>query len=157
MVLSELDKAVEFITEDKLVNKRPRSSSFGSCFKDSFICHESLIRLQRNTKGLTPVSLICYAVFQQNAFLLKTLLRKHPFAVNGLSEDGISPLHVAVACGNQEILKLLVLDGNANINILDVNGLIPLQYAVKNGQFDTAQYLIEHGSHLFDIGDGKYI
>lgn len=78
MVLSELDKTVEFITEDKRVNMRPRSSSFGSCFKDSFICHESLIRLQQNTKGLTPSVTDMLRSVSTKCVFIENALKKTP-------------------------------------------------------------------------------
>jgi len=157
MLVGTKEKLIE--EDRKIFNKmksRPRSSSFGSCFKDSFICKESLLKLNNQSSPFTPVYLLCYAILQQDCALVTKLLHKYPGAVNTLTEDGLSPLHMAVLDGNVEILSMLLNENEANINIMDVNGKTALHYAVGNGYFDIAQYLIQHGSYLFDIRDGRF-
>ena len=102
---------------------------------------------------LTPVSLMCYAVSFNEVMLLGKLTRMYPYEVNKLSDNGISPLHLAAMSGNINTIKLLLVC-NARINVLDAYGKTPLEYAVYAGQFDAAKFLIRYGSDLTKVKDG---
>lgn len=109
---------------------------------------------QRNIKNtFSPCALLCYSVVSRDIELLTRLVAEYPFAVNDLTEQGVSPLHLAALDGNIDIMKVLI-SVNANINLLDNNGRSVLDYAVQSGQFDASQYLIGCGSDLTRVRDG---
>ena len=102
---------------------------------------------------LTPVSLLCYTVINKDETLLLKLLSQYANQVNELSEDGLSPLHLASMDGNTEIMGIL-LDHGAMLNLGDFKNRSSLEYAVLSGQFDAAQFLIENGCDTSLIRDG---
>ena len=109
-----------------------------------------------NTKKLsplTPVSLLCYTVINRDEVLLLKLLSQYASQVNELSEDGLSPLHLASMDGNTEIMRILLNHG-ALLDLGDFKNRNALEYAVLAGQFDAAQFLIENGCDTTLIRDG---
>ena len=113
-------------------------------------------RSSKNSKKLsplTPVSLLCYTVINRDETLLLKLLSQYANQVNELSEDGLSPLHLASMDGNTEIMGIL-LDHGAMLNLGDFKNRSSLEYAVLAGQFDAAQFLIENGCDTSLIRDG---
>ena len=102
---------------------------------------------------LTPVSLLCYAVLYNDEVLLRKLLQSYPCDINNLSDDGMSPLHLATLDGSINIMKILINNG-AKVDNIDYKGRSVLQYAVWGGQFDAAQLLIQHGCDSSLIIDG---
>lgn len=101
----------------------------------------------------SPCALMCYSVVARDTDMLNRLLTTYPLAVNELTENGVSALHLAALDGNIDMIKILI-NVNADINLLDSNGLSVLDYAVQSGQFDASQYLIECGSDLSRVRDG---
>merc|ERR1712128_411371 len=56
-----------------------------------------------------------------------------------------TPLHDAVCCGRQEIVKILVERG-AKVNELDYKNMTPLKLAVRYGQDDIEELLRSKGA-----------
>merc|ERR1712039_284472 len=56
-----------------------------------------------------------------------------------------TPLHDAVACGRQEIAKILIERG-ANINELDYKNVTPLKLAIRYGQEEIEAMLRSKGA-----------
>eukprot|EP00958_Prasinococcus_capsulatus_P013986 scaffold1456_cov392-Prasinococcus_capsulatus_cf.AAC.5 len=65
--------------------------------------------------------------------------------VDGVDEDGCTPLHLAVDSDAQECAKLL-LQAGANINAQDNAGMTPLHYAGTCGHEDLFRFLISSGA-----------
>ena len=133
-----------------------RSSSVGIKYKRCCSCdslNKKIEKQKRRLTPLTPASLICYAVIYRDNALLQKLIGTYPLGVNELSEEGVSPLHLAALDGNIEIMKIL-LDFKAKINILDIHGRTVLDYAVASGQFDAAQFLMQTGADTTKVKDG---
>lgn len=57
-------------------------------------------------------------------------------------KDGLSPLAVACANGNDSILQILLRKG-ANINIRNTTGMSPLLKACSNGKETSVKLLLE--------------
>ncbi|XP_015805814.3 B-cell lymphoma 3 protein homolog [Nothobranchius furzeri] len=58
--------------------------------------------------------------------------------------EGLSPLHLAVLHGHQDLAKML-LDAGADINAMDVkSGQSPLMHAVESNNADLVHFLIEN-------------
>ncbi len=87
------------------------------------------------------------AVYNDNAKLVKEILKKKDTDIDAKSKAGISPLHIAVKNRDLEIVKILVKNG-ANIDIQDGNGLTPLHYAVGQRRYEIVKYLIFHGADV---------
>ncbi|XP_072249992.1 B-cell lymphoma 3 protein homolog [Leuresthes tenuis] len=67
--------------------------------------------------------------------------------------EGLSPLHLAVRQGHQDLAKML-LDAGADINAMDIkSGQNPLMHAVENNNTDMVHFLIENGC---DVNNQSY-
>uniref|UniRef100_A0A7M5XF15 Uncharacterized protein n=1 Tax=Clytia hemisphaerica TaxID=252671 RepID=A0A7M5XF15_9CNID len=106
-----------------------------------------------NLSPLTPASLLCYTVINRDEILLQKLLSQYQNKVNELSEEGLTPLHLASMDGNTDIMRILFQHG-ASLDKVDFNNRSALEYAVLSGQFDAAQFLIENGCDTSLIRDG---
>mmetsp|Transcript_8304 Transcript_8304/g.6199 ORF Transcript_8304/g.6199 Transcript_8304/m.6199 type:complete len:80 (-) Transcript_8304:362-601(-) len=76
-----------------------------------------------------------------------TKLKGEGVNFNCFDYRGRSPLHVAVATGNLEIVQFLVHQG-VNINIYDKSGSTPLFHAVKRSYRAIAEFLNSKGGFL---------
>ena len=68
-------------------------------------------------------------------------------------QQGLFPLHVAVACGLLDCAESLILLG-AELNLETDQGLTPVEVAVMAGNFEAAALLIHHGASVERIRDG---
>lgn len=67
---------------------------------------------------------------------------------------GMSPLHIAAASGNEQLIRLLVCHG-ANVNIIgSVDKWTPLFYAALSGKYDSVELLLSFGANR-DICDAR--
>jgi ankyrin repeat protein/tetratricopeptide (TPR) repeat protein len=70
----------------------------------------------------------------------KDALKKYPFFINARDENGSTPLHLAAAKGNKEILWMLINQG-ADINTRDIDGFTPMELAAQKGHTAVVQLL----------------
>ncbi|EHA99174.1 Myosin-XVI [Heterocephalus glaber] len=109
------------------------------------------------SKGSSGSSLCCSwstldtCARYDNSFIAEVLIDKG-VNVNHQDEDFWTPMHIACACDNPDIVLLLVLAG-ANVFLQDVNGNIPLDYAVEGTESSSIllAYLDENGVDLTSL------
>lgn len=65
--------------------------------------------------------------------------------VNGVDQNGWSPLHRAAFKGHLESVRLLLAHG-ARVDSVDGSGYTPLLRAVEAGHVEVAMYLLSHGA-----------
>ncbi|XP_061574436.1 B-cell lymphoma 3 protein [Cololabis saira] len=69
--------------------------------------------------------------------------------------EGLSPLHLAVMQGHEDLAKML-LDAGADINAMDIkSGLSPLMHAVESNNADMVRFLIE-SQNACDVNGQTY-
>jgi ankyrin repeat protein len=66
-------------------------------------------------------------------------------------DAGVTPLHEAVACGEPNLVQVLIAHG-AEINAADESGRTPLHYAVSEGDDTIVRLLITKGANI-DVRD----
>ncbi|XP_024900772.1 unconventional myosin-XVI isoform X5 [Pteropus alecto] len=90
-----------------------------------------------------------------NAFIAEILIDRG-VNVNHQDEDFWTPMHIACACDNPDVVLLLVLAG-ANVLLQDVNGNTPLDYAVEGTESSSIllTYLDENGVDLTSLHQMK--
>lgn len=78
--------------------------------------------------------------------------------VNGVDQNGWSPLHRAAFKGHLESARLLVSHG-ARVESVDGSGYTPLLRAVEAGHVEVAMYLLSHGAKasLKSLGGGGVV
>lgn len=69
---------------------------------------------------------------------------------NSSDEHFLTPLHVACAEGNFEMVRLIVSHGSS-VNRLDVHGHGPLWHAAQQGHGEIIQFLIQEGAVVNSI------
>ncbi|KAK7935487.1 hypothetical protein PG985_000982 [Apiospora marii] len=74
--------------------------------------------------------------------------RQQQQAPPGLPETSAPLLHMAVAGGSMDTLRLLLQRYDVAINGLDAQGYTPLQRAVMTGRTDMVGVLLEHGASV---------
>lgn len=109
---------------------------------------QQLVDLREPRRGFTP---LLFACMQRNHGAVKTLVAYGHADVNAPDYEGNSPLHVAAANGDYDLVKLLLKFG-ASPNQQDVDGATPLHIAAANGQTTIAALLISQGAsvHILD-------
>lgn len=106
--------------------------------------------LDRN--GQTALHLCCE---YDQADCLSVLLSHHTAStcLEIRNYEGLSPLHLAVLQGHQDLATLL-LNSGADINAMDIkSGLTPLMHAVESNNINMVHFLIENGC---DVNSQSY-
>lgn len=121
---------------------------------------------QQYEYGRSKWTLLIAACFYKHKNIVRMLMRRFKPDVNVVGDIkldfvndiicGVSPLWVAAAMGQFEIIKLLVEEGNANVNHLSVTRSSPLRAASYIGNLDIVQYLIAHDADMKLVRDGNY-
>uniref|UniRef100_A0A6I8NSX8 Myosin XVI n=1 Tax=Ornithorhynchus anatinus TaxID=9258 RepID=A0A6I8NSX8_ORNAN len=123
--------------------------------QDAIIHHndkEVLQLLKNGADPSTPISsggsLLHLCARYDNVFTAEILIDKG-VNVNHQDEDFWTPIHIACACDNPDIVLLLLLSG-ANVLLQDVNGNIPLDYAMEGTEssYILLAYLDDNGVDL---------
>jgi ankyrin repeat protein/L-ascorbate metabolism protein UlaG (beta-lactamase superfamily) len=91
------------------------------------------------------------AVQQGDLSKTQSLITKDPALLNSKTEDGRTPLHVAVLGGHKELVEYLIQEG-ANIDALDKEGRTPLMNAIMFKKPDLAHSLVKMGADVKIIG-----
>ncbi|XP_045834455.1 unconventional myosin-XVI isoform X1 [Meles meles] len=130
--------------------------------QDAIIHHDDKEALRLLKEGADPHtavssggSLLHLCARYDNAFIAEILIDRG-VNVNHQDEDFWTPMHIACACDNPDIVLLLVLAG-ADVLLQDVNGNIPLDYAIEGTEssFILLTYLDEHGVDLTSLRQMK--
>ncbi|XP_054826888.1 unconventional myosin-XVI [Eublepharis macularius] len=120
--------------------------------QDAVVCHDDKEVLQLLKDGVDPhvmnssgSSLLHLCARYDNIFAAEILIERG-VNVNHQDEDFWTPLHVACACDNPDVVLLLLLAG-ANVLLQDVNGNIALDYAMEGTESSCIllAYLEENG------------
>ncbi|XP_038618067.1 unconventional myosin-XVI isoform X2 [Tachyglossus aculeatus] len=123
--------------------------------QDAIIHHndkEVLQLLKNGADPSTPISsggsLLHLCARYDNVFTAEILIDKG-VNVNHQDEDFWTPIHIACACDNPDIVLLLLLSG-ANVLLQDINGNIPLDYAMEGTEssYILLAYLDDNGVDL---------
>jgi ankyrin repeat protein len=77
---------------------------------------------------------------------IKILLTHHA-DVNIRNHNGCTPLHIAAAQGNGEIVGWLLGSG-ANVYAKDKRGRVPLHLAVESGSMPCVQYIVLYNANV---------
>ena len=84
------------------------------------------------------------AAFKGYTDVVKLLLANKA-EVNAKTNDGLTPLHQAVAQGGYKEVAALLLANKAEVNAKDNNGRTPLAWALHFNHEDLAELLRQHG------------
>ncbi|XP_044141494.1 unconventional myosin-XVI [Bufo gargarizans] len=126
--------------------------------QDAIIHHDDKEVLQLLKDGADPHTLITsggcllhLCARYDNAFAAEILIDRG-VNVNHQDEEFWTPMHVACACDNPDMVLLLLFSG-ANVLLQDVNGNIPLDYASEGTESNSIllTYLEENGVDLTSL------
>ncbi|MCL1943922.1 MAG: ankyrin repeat domain-containing protein [Candidatus Azobacteroides sp.] len=78
---------------------------------------------------------------------LLEFIKTHTFDINARTNDGATPLLLAISLERLEMAKLLI-ENRADVNIGDENDITPLHLAVQTGDFNLVVSLVEKGANL---------
>ncbi|XP_063809250.1 unconventional myosin-XVI isoform X2 [Pseudophryne corroboree] len=126
--------------------------------KDAIIHHDDKEVLQLLKDGADPHTLITsggcllhLCARYDNTFAAEILIDRG-VNINHQDEEFWTPMHVACACDNPDIVLLLLFSG-ANVLLQDVNGNIPLDYSTEGTESNCIlmAYLEENGVDLTSL------
>lgn len=107
---------------------------------------QTVVDVREPARGFTPLH---FAAANRNYKAALALIEKGHATVNLQDFDqGHSPLHLAVAKGDVQMVQLL-LDCGAPVNQEDVDGVTPLHLAAANGFTNVAALLLIKGASPF--------
>ncbi|KAL2851263.1 ankyrin repeat-containing domain protein [Aspergillus pseudodeflectus] len=69
--------------------------------------------------------------------------------VHAMTDQGHTPLFVAIILGNHEGVRVLLEQGHVDPNGRNVHGITPLMAAAVNARVEAARILLEHGADPF--------
>jgi ankyrin repeat protein/L-ascorbate metabolism protein UlaG (beta-lactamase superfamily) len=87
------------------------------------------------------------AIQQGDLTKTQSLIAKNPTLLNAKTEEGRTPLHVAVMGGHKELMEFLIQKG-ANIDALDAEGRTPLIGAIMSRKPELAHTLVNRGADV---------
>ena len=67
--------------------------------------------------------------------------------IKGVKMSNLAPLHIAIQCGNFDMVKTLVKNG-ADVNLIASFKMRPLHLAVKARNLQIIEYLIENNADI---------
>ncbi|KAI1804769.1 ankyrin [Daldinia bambusicola] len=97
---------------------------------------------ERGTDGFWPV----HEAVRTGGDLIAAL-KESPDDIDVLDDIGRAPLHLAVAYGSNEAMRILISHG-ANLSCSDIWGRPPLLQAARHGHYDQVQLLIDAGCDI---------
>ncbi|XP_051025447.1 LOW QUALITY PROTEIN: unconventional myosin-XVI [Acomys russatus] len=130
--------------------------------QDAIVHHHDKEVLRLLKEGADPHTLVSsggsllhLCARYDNVFIAEVLIDRG-VNVNHQDEDFWTPMHIACACDNPDMVLLLILAG-ANVLLQDVNGSIPLDYAVEGTESSAIllAYLDENGVDLHSLRQVK--
>lgn len=140
--------------KDVVDNKGISPLLAGAMRNDNQIVYQLLIsgvdQRRRTQEGKTALH---FAARNGNTYLVDLMIKYYKFKVDDTDDYGVTPLHMAAQCDNQEVVIYLLSSG-AKVNKQDTRGRTPLTYAIMAGNTDIASVLISEGSSL-NIRDGE--
>ncbi|XP_073412917.1 unconventional myosin-XVI isoform X1 [Dendrobates tinctorius] len=155
----EREKALQKQDASKRKSKQKKNYkvNFQLCDKiqDAIIHHDDKEVLQLLKDGADPHTritsggcLLHLCARYDNAFAAEILIDRG-VNVNHQDEESWTPMHVACACDNPDIILQLLFSG-ANVLLRDVNGNVPLDYASEGTESNSIilTYLEENGVDL---------
>jgi ankyrin repeat protein len=89
---------------------------------------------------------LCEACTKGDVESVRFLLKDGNVSVNCLNGDGLSPLMIAAADGNGNLVKALLATEHINVNQVDKDGDdTAIMLAVEGGHYDVVSILLRHG------------
>jgi ankyrin repeat protein len=118
---------------------------------DNTGCTPFLVAVKHNR--LPVVKIMLHSLEKKSLIPTKNLCRQ---VVNQPNEEGNTPLHSAVICGNPELVELLLQHGaKKSMNRTNSWGATPLHIAVGNNNTELVKLLLRHGAagsiNTFDV------
>jgi len=90
---------------------------------------------------------LCLAVEQGNASSVRSIIAGTPRAVNGKNDEGLTPLYLASAYGDCDVVELLCANGAYIDEPIDSStGWTPLHIAALNGYHCVVKTLLSHSA-----------
>ena len=96
-----------------------------------------------NSKEIHGVTVLHMAAFLEGGTPIIDLLLSHGASPDSEDDEGLRPLHHAVAINNPESLQLL-LDRGANINAVRVTDTTALMFGIMANAHETLRLLLRH-------------
>jgi len=136
-----IKQAVQFIIEDKVAQFKEY------IYINEFI-QEDISILTNKENGWNALHYSCFYGRDEMTETLIKIFNPSPELINGLTNDGYTPLHFACIKGHINVVRILLFLNEINVNILHEKDGTPLHIACKKNDMQIVSILVSFKANL---------
>ena len=111
--------------------------------------HNNVVQNVMTDKSVQNKRILNIACMKGNLTLIRELIKEHNTDVHARDDRGGTPLHIAAACGKEQVALALITEFGCDVNIEDWFGQTVLHHACQGGNISLIRTLIlKHNANV---------